>query len=1441
MSSLMAGVPPLPAGYDGSSDEEDPSSLEPSPTPEDASNQDPRFDHNTDAISVHADTPPDEITPVDSTDPVEEQLLIHARAYQIEMFEKSLKQNIIVAMDTGSGKTQVAVLRIQAELEKSADKIIWFLAPTISLCEQQFRVLKSQIGAAQIKLLSGADNVDTWTNRRIWDDYLTNVRVVVSTYPILLDAITHAFVYLSQLGLIVFDEAHNCVGRHPGSKIMERYRIHKSNGLPCPAILGLTASPIMKSNINGIEKIEQTLDAICKTPTIHREELLCAVKRPVLLPVFVPNSRIHPPTNGMVSLLKAFQDLVAGIHRDPYILHLQSKGTEISEDQLQKALNKRETYSTKQLQSLYLRSVEIHRQLGPWASEHFIHRAIANFLTSTDTDITLFDTMEAAEKRYLGNALMQVKINFPRPFKDTTSVDVSSKFTTLVQVLQSAPENTRCIIFALETATVAVLAEMLSTTTSINDRFQVGTMVGTSGHARRKRNLGELNKIKDNRNIEDFRAGKLNLLVATSVAEEGIDVPACNLVICFSPPANVKSFIQRRGRARMENSRIILLVEGPSSQHDTWIELEYMMKSCYEDDTRVARELAELEEQDKNPDIPPLYVPNTGARLDFDQAKSHLEHFCQKITSGQYVDHRPYYISEQIESPIGGIPRIRAAVHLPSSLPQGLRRVKSLKQWYSEKNAFKDAAFQAFKAVYEAGLVNDNLMPLMDSILEDVEKRSSILEVNGLWKPWPKVAQLWGSTTERVQRQITLKDGERVIARFEASLPCHFPQLPPFNIYWDANNTWTVETSVCFKHVPADSLDKDQTAALIHLVYGHYLQVEDSAHILHLQSAEEVVFQQHAKRQAIEGCAVDTNFLVRNTRGKPHLCIEWLPSRPTSAMVKRIEKAAWDAPDDVPWLGLKSWPPRRRKLLHPAKDPVRSDGRYPWALPVSHCTQDTVNLSNASFGATIPSIIHMLEIYLTAEELCHTVLKGVGLSNTSLILTAICSSAAHETTNYERLEFLGDSILKILATISVMIKHPTYPEGYLSAMKDRIVSNSRLCRASVDKGLDRFILTKAFTGAKWHPLYIKGILSNEGAQSAKRHMSTKTLADVVESLVGAAFIDGGMQKAMACLQLFLPEVEWHDPDYAHKILFSRRDVTTQLNSEYEPLEKLIGYTFRNKTLLVESLTHASSSLITSTDVCMERLEFLGDPILDRIVVSRFWTHDPELSNHEMHLLRTASVNADLLGFLVMEWCTTQQTTEISPIDLTTIVTQKQVPFWKYMRHRSSQVADAQRVVEEKHSVERDAILETMAHGDEYPWAQLAHLSIPKFFSDMFESLIGAVWVDSGSMGACEEIVERIGILPYLRRIISDNVGVIHPKNKLGELAGIGGRKVRYETEIRVESGMKGLFCKVFVGEQFVVEVSGGVNPEEVKTKAADEAYRILLDTANNVKDEMLTG
>lgn len=99
---------------------------------------------------------------------------------------------------------------MKAELEMCAPhKMVWFLAPTVALCFQQHEVITSQIPNVQIRLLTGLDNVDRWTEKSVWDKVLQDIRIVVSTHAVLFDALTHGFIRMSQLALIVFDEGRS--------------------------------------------------------------------------------------------------------------------------------------------------------------------------------------------------------------------------------------------------------------------------------------------------------------------------------------------------------------------------------------------------------------------------------------------------------------------------------------------------------------------------------------------------------------------------------------------------------------------------------------------------------------------------------------------------------------------------------------------------------------------------------------------------------------------------------------------------------------------------------------------------------------------------------------------------------------------------------------------------------------------------------------------------------------------------------------------------------------------------------------------------------------------------------------------------------------------------------------------------------------------------------
>jgi endoribonuclease Dicer len=175
---------------------------------------------------------------------------INPRAYQLELLEESLRGNIIIALETGSGKTHIAILRMKAEVEREPVKVCWFITPTVMLCDQQKHAIATCLPVPVAKV-NGQLQPDQWKDRKMWRSVISSHRIVVSTPQVLLDALRHGYISLaSDISLLIFDEAHHAVDDHPYNRIMVEFyhtlpRVSiPSEKLKRPSILGLTASPI---------------------------------------------------------------------------------------------------------------------------------------------------------------------------------------------------------------------------------------------------------------------------------------------------------------------------------------------------------------------------------------------------------------------------------------------------------------------------------------------------------------------------------------------------------------------------------------------------------------------------------------------------------------------------------------------------------------------------------------------------------------------------------------------------------------------------------------------------------------------------------------------------------------------------------------------------------------------------------------------------------------------------------------------------------------------------------------------------------------------------------------------------------------------------------------------------------------------------------------------
>ncbi|KAK5654561.1 hypothetical protein OQA88_7190 [Cercophora sp. LCS_1] len=1309
-----------------------------------------------------------------------------ARAYQTEMYEKCVKENIIVVLPTlitTLDRTRSAALRIKHELSiADSTKVspgrairrgvtrgtridvkvvqrIWFLTPTVVLCHQQCKTLQSQIRSVEIRSLTSHDHVEGWRSQQLWDSALRNVRIAVATYGVLQNALSDGFVAMSSISLIVFDEAHRCVGKSAGSKIMhDFYWPAKDASQPVPRILGMTASPVNKTGGGKLAKLEKTLDARCRSPQLHRESLHAHVNRPAVVAEYY---RPRPGEGGVRRRsITSAREILARLDWEgvPQVVRYRTENTESGLARLAKAqATGRGIMVVDQLRTFCERAEAMADTLGMLGAEVYMAKVVGLFIGqrplaggsgSGQVDQTLFQTWDFSSRVHLAGLLKGVEVDDDA--LNTTPTPgtglLSTKIDCLVRVLdryfrepKATSSGDRCIVFVTERATAVILHHLLSRHPVISPRFRAGCVVGSSRHERGRRDLGAVHSPADQSDvIEKFRAGEVNLMVATAVAEEGLDVSACNLVVCFDPPMSPNSFIQRRGRARRAGSGYVLLVDETKAQEQKdWEEMEAQLRAEYEREDDGAARRGEAGEREKTSHRK-FVQPETGAVLDMENAKGRLQRFCAAAgkAMGRHVgeaDRQPYYIFKEVQAPVATDspePWMKAKVVLPACVSYRLRTTWSKGAWQSERNASKDAAFQAFMRLYEAGLVNNNLLPLAgggdsDSLGEDM---CSLIEIREQFNPWIMISKAWEQNGPKAGQEtytvMAARDGGDSNLDFEMKLPAaDLEGVAPFRV--------ALEDAVWQIRIETKAPSPTECVPKFHLI------VQDTQ-----------------RQQPLAVFKASTNF-------------------------------------------------------SPLKE-------------------------------LLPHILYKIEAQLVAQELQRRIFFNIpspSCSSCSLIRSGITTPARGEA-EYENLEFVGDAALKFLASVFLTAKYPLWPVGYLSPERARLVSSANLCRAALERGIDRFLLTKPFA-VDFYP-------TSAADAGDKRETARRTVAHTVKALIGAGKQAGEYGAALSWAKALLPgSLDLPSVEVGRLQLFDFASSSAiPLSADLAMVEKLAGYSFRKRSLLTEALTHGSQlpSWDEQTDGqyehgCYDRLSFLGNAILETIVsdaihsLARHRQGDAAATNVNwlatMSLCRAAVVNRHYLGYLALSRHVSQNRMAVRQSQSARggfIQERYAVEFSlsRFLRHSSNEVAAEMAAAEQRFTALRVDIGQAIASGKEYPWLLMTRLQANGFHADMIESLVGAIFIDSGSVGECEGFLERIGLLPYLRRMIEDEIDLVHPRERLNGLAGARGESLRYHV-----TREEGLRCDVFMGENLVAQVVNGVGNEDIQVEAAVEAIAKL--------------
>lgn len=395
------------------------------------------------------------------------------------------------------------------------------------------------------------------------------------------------------------------------------------------------------------------------------------------------------------------------------------------------------------------------------------------------------------------------------------------------------------------------------------------------------------------------------------------------------------------------------------------------------------------------------------------------------------------------------------------------------------------------------------------------------------------------------------------------------------------------------------------------------------------------------------------------------------------------------------------------------------------------------------------------------------------------------------------------------------------------------MSNGFFARATLSAGLDKFIIRRRFTGNKWKPRYADDVLFSKTTVEGTT-ISSKNLADVIESLVGVSYLIGGFPKAFVSMKTLLPLEPWKPVPESNEILFSAVPNATEV-AGLGTVETLIGYTFSKKMALLEALTHASYKGPLA-NCSYERLEFLGDAVLDYIVSKRLFAHTPEISHTKMHGIRTAMANAAFLAFRMFE--TTGEEERIVPPDMHKEVRHRCL--WQFLRSEFTTLVINRDLAIAQYDAVKERLREALRDEPIFPWHVLAEIDAPKFLSDIVESVIGAIYVDSrGNIEACERFVGKLGILSCLERILRDEVDCLHPKERLGILAvekNVQYMRVVMEEDKVIAGGGKKYRCQVKVGGHHVGGIIEGVKRLNAETMAAWNACKILLTSKEEQAD-----
>lgn len=465
---------------------------------------------------------------------------IKPRKYQEDIFNTCTDKNCLVVLPTGIGKTLVSLmLTIQRQKKYPGTKTL-FLAPTRPLAEQHLNYFKKHLPElfAEMTLFTGKTPAEK--RQELWQ----NSDIIFSTPQCISNDLKNNLYDLSDVTLLVEDECHRCLKNYAYTYVAEKYKEQAKN----PRILGMTASP-------GTER--KTIEQVAKSLNIEAIEL---------------RTRESPDVK---EYLQELEFDVIKVNFPSEILEIVLLIRKIYERKVEELKNRKLLFEppnkmtilklqSKLMAMINTGSRNFNYMSGVSACSQAIKLSHLIELLETQTLETSLAYMKNLFSQANENKSKAVKHIVKNPEFNKAFIMLNElvlkniehpKINELNKIIQKAilenPKN-KTIVFTQYRDTASKISKELNKIPNINSKIFVGqTKKGDTG----------LSQKEQHQILEEFKQGTINLLICTSIGEEGLDIPEVNSVIFYEPIPSAIRRIQRAGRtARLMKGKLIILM-----------------------------------------------------------------------------------------------------------------------------------------------------------------------------------------------------------------------------------------------------------------------------------------------------------------------------------------------------------------------------------------------------------------------------------------------------------------------------------------------------------------------------------------------------------------------------------------------------------------------------------------------------------------------------------------------------------------------------------------------------------------------------------------------------------------------------------------------------------------------------------------------------------------